>query len=417
MILRKTTGKDKERILEIYSQAVGYFKNQGIDQWQNGYPNKESLESDCWGGISYVIEEEGVVAATAAIMMGRDKTYERIYEGSWLSEAAEYGVIHRVAVHAEEKGKGIAGELLWKAESICRARGARYMRADTHEDNQSMQRLLTKWGYQRCGIIYLEDGAKRVAFEKKIMAPFLECCVDSVESAIAACQGGADRLELCSGLVIGGLSPSTALFDRVRDVVDVPVRVLLRPRFGDFLYSAEEMKILEAEVREFRKRGADGIVVGCLKKDGTIDKENMGRLMEAAGDKRVTLHRAFDMTRDGMEALEAAKELGVDTILTSGQKKSAERGMELLEHLTKAAGEIEIMAGAGVDKNVIQRLLLETGVRAFHMSGKVTLKSKMEWHQEKVSMGLPGISEYEIFQTAEEKVREAREIMEKCTKK
>ncbi|MFW5630238.1 MAG: copper homeostasis protein CutC [Acetivibrio ethanolgignens] len=416
MNLRRTEKTDKEKILRIYNQAKAYFKENNIDQWQNGYPNQDSLEADCQSGISYVAEENGAVIATAAVIFGTEKTYNIIYEGTWLSDARKYGIIHRIAVAAEEKGKGAAVWLLGQAESMCHARGARYMRADTHEDNKSMQRLLTKCGYQRCGIIYLEDGAKRVAYEKRIEAPVLECCVDSVESAIAAFRGGADRLELCSGLVIGGLSPSVALFDRVKDCVDIPVRVLLRPRFGDFLYSEEEMGILKAEVREFVKRGADGIVIGCLKKDGTIDEEKMRRLIEASDGAGVTLHRAFDMTREPMEALSAARELGVDTILTSGQKDNARNGKELINELAGAAGEIDIMAGAGIDAAVIEQLLLETELQAFHMSGKITLPSQMEWRQEKIAMGLPGISEYEIFRTDEEKVRKAKKMLAKCTK-
>lgn len=413
MELRRAEKKDSEKILGIYEQAKAYFKEKKIDQWQDGYPNEESLKADCQSRISYVAEENGEVIATAAVFFGTEKDYDTIYEGSWISDAKRYGVIHRIAVTAAEKGKGTAVWLLGQAERMCRARGARYMRADTHEDNRSMQRLLTKCGYQPCGIIYLEDGAKRIAYEKRITAPILECCVDSVESAIAAFCGGADRLELCSGLVIGGLSPSPALFDRVKACVDIPVRVLLRPRFGDFLYSEEELGILEAEVKEFVKRGADGVVIGCLKKDGTIDEERMKRLIAASAGAGVTLHRAFDMTREPMEALSAAKRLGVDTILTSGQKADARKGKHFLNELAEAAEEIDIMAGAGVDAAVIEELFAETGVRAFHMSGKVIVPSRMEWRKQEVSMGLPGISEYEIFQTDEKKVREAKKLLEK----
>lgn len=168
MNLRRTQAEDKEKILRIYHQAKAYFKENGIDQWQDGYPNEESLKVDCQNGISYVAEENGVVIATAGIIFGTEKTYDKIYEGSWLSNAEKYGIIHRIAVAAEEKGKGTAIWLLGQAEGMCYERGAESMRADTHEDNKPMQRLLAKCGYQRCGIIYLEDGAKRVAYEKKI---------------------------------------------------------------------------------------------------------------------------------------------------------------------------------------------------------------------------------------------------------
>lgn len=416
MKLRKTRETDRTEVLKIYDQAKAYFKSQGIDQWQDGYPDEECLTADMEDGISYVVEENGAVIATAVIMVGKDACYDVIEDGEWLSHAEEYGVIHRVAVAEDKKGNGLGVWLLNRAEGMCRARGARYMRMDTHEDNLSMQRLLLKCGYQSCGIVYVEDGTKRIAFEKRVTAPLLECCADSVESAVAAFEGGADRIELCSGLVIGGISPSVALFERVKANVDIPVRVLLRPRFGDFLYTEEEMNILEEEVKEFGRRGASGVVIGCLKADGSLDVEKMERLVSAAGSMKVTLHRAFDMAKDPFEALEAAKKLGIDTILTSGQEENAWEGRKLLEELAEQAGELDIMAGAGVDAGVIEKLSEETSVRAFHMSGKKTLNSDMVWRQEKVSMGLPGISEYEVFRTDAGKVEEAKGVLDKMHK-
>ena len=168
MKIQKTTEKEKQAVLQIYSEAKTYFKENGIDQWQNGYPNEESLDMDCEQGISYIIMEEEKVLGTAVIMADRDKTYDTIYEGSWLSQGEKYGVMHRVAVSGKEKGRGIAGELFSFAENYCALQGAEYMRIDTHEDNLSMQRRLAKSGFNRCGVIYLEDGAKRIAFEKKI---------------------------------------------------------------------------------------------------------------------------------------------------------------------------------------------------------------------------------------------------------
>lgn len=169
MEIRKTREADKSEILKIYDQAKAYFKSRGIDQWQNGYPDEECLTADMEDGISYVVEENGAVIATAAIMTGKDACYDVIEEGNWLSQAEEYGVVHRIAVAEEKKGKGIGVWLLNRAEGMCRARGVRYMRMDTHKDNLSMQRLLSKCGYQSCGIIYVEDGTKRIAFEKRII--------------------------------------------------------------------------------------------------------------------------------------------------------------------------------------------------------------------------------------------------------
>lgn len=147
----------------------------------------------------------------------------------------------------------------------------------------------------------------------------LEVCVDSVESAASAARGGATRLELCANLVIGGTSPDEDMFRMVRERVDIPVRVLLRPRFGDFLYSDDEFELLRRQVRRFAALGADGVVIGVLRPDGTLDEARMAELIALAGGCGVTLHRAFDVCRDPFEALEAAGRLGVDTILTSGQ--------------------------------------------------------------------------------------------------
>ena len=132
----------------------------------------------------------------------------------------------------------------------------------------------------------------------------LECCVDSVESACNAVQGGADRLELCSGLVIGGITPTLSLYEQIRLHTDLPIHTLIRPRFGDFLYSPEELSVMEREIRSFRRAGAQGVVIGCLTADGALDLEAMKRLLNAADGMSVTLHRAFDMCRDPFEALD-----------------------------------------------------------------------------------------------------------------
>ena len=211
------------------------------------------------------------------------------------------------------------------------------------------------------------------------MSYLLEVCADSVRSAVEAQAGGADRIELCSGLVIGGLSPSVAMFEQVKKNVDIPVRVLLRPRFGDFCYDGYEFETLKEEVCLFREAGADGVVIGILKPDGRLDTDRMKELVECAkseskSGKRpcaVTFHRAFDVCRNPYEALRQCIELGIDTILTSGQKDSAWNGRELLKELVReAAGEIEILAGAGISPEVIGKLADYAGVTSFHMSGK-----------------------------------------------
>lgn len=241
----------------------------------------------------------------------------------------------------------------------------------------------------------------------------LECCVDSVESAIAAKKGGADRLELCSALVIGGLSPSQALYRKIREQADIPIRVLLRPRFGDFCYTDHEHEILIEEVRSFRKLGADGIVIGTMKPDGTLNLEQMKELMEEAQGMTVTLHRAFDMCKDPFQTLEEAKRLGIHTILTSGQKNVCTEGMDLLKELVEQAqGKTEILVGGGVDASVLPVLAEKTKAKAFHMSGKVSIESEMQYRKQDVSMGVASVSEYEIWRTSEKRIREARRVLD-----
>lgn len=255
------------------------------------------------------------------------------------------------------------------------------------------------------------DEKERTTFRKQYT---LECCVDSVESALAAAEGGADRLELCAALVIGGTSPSLALFEEIRKYSAVPIRVLLRPRFGDFLYSAYELEVIRREIELFRAAGAQGVVIGCLTKDGDLDMAQMEKLMEAAEGMPVTLHRAFDVCARPQQTYLQAKELGVDTILTSGQAESCLKGLPLLKQLDALAEETggpRIMAGAGVTPEVIGQFLARTGITAYHLSAKVTLESAMRYRREGVPMGLPVMSEYSVYRTDRQIVAKAKKIL------
>lgn len=241
----------------------------------------------------------------------------------------------------------------------------------------------------------------------------LEVCVDSAESAASAARGGATRLELCANLVIGGTSPDEDMFRMVRERVDIPVRVLLRPRFGDFLYSDDEFELLRRQVRRFAALGADGVVIGVLRPDGTLDEARMAELIALAGGCGVTLHRAFDVCRDPFEALEAAGRLGVDTILTSGQQAACAQGAGLLRELVgRSGGRPQILVGAGVSADVIRTLQPATGANAFHLSAKRTEDSRMAFRREGVPMGLPGISEFEVWRCDEDAVRRARQALD-----
>lgn len=242
----------------------------------------------------------------------------------------------------------------------------------------------------------------------------LECCVDSVESAINAANGGASRIELCSNLIIGGTTPDVALVKEIRKYTDIRIHALIRPRFGDFCYTRHEIEIMKSQIRALKDAGVEGVVIGVLDEDGKLNIPVMKELIAEAEGLSVTLHRAFDMCREPYQALEEAIALGVNTILTSGQKQSAWKGRALLaELIEKADGRTDIMAGAGISASVIEKLIPETKGTSYHMSGKVTLDSPMRYRKEDVSMGLPSLSEYEIWQTSEETVREAVDVCRK----
>lgn len=245
----------------------------------------------------------------------------------------------------------------------------------------------------------------------------LEVCVDSVESALVAERGGADRLELCSNLVIGGTTPSPTLFQEIRKYSRIPMRVLIRPRFGDFCYSEYEFAMIKAEIQQFRKLGAEAVVIGVLTPDGAVDVPRMHVLMQEAGAMEVTFHRAFDVCKEPLQAFDEIKKLGITTILTSGQKNSYVEGKELLRELVERAGrEVQIMPGGGVTPENLKEMAPYIGAHAYHMSGKRIENSRMQYRKEGVSMGLPSMSEYEIWQTDEEKVRAAREVLDSYDK-
>lgn len=242
--------------------------------------------------------------------------------------------------------------------------------------------------------------------------PLFEVCVDSYDSCLAAREGGGDRLELCANLVIGGTTPSEFLFTQAREL-DIPVNVLIRPRFGDFLYTQAEFRQMEAEVARFRELGANGVVIGALTAAGDLDVEHLRALIRAAEDMEITLHRAFDMARDLKKTLEQAVDLGFTTILTSGGRASAPRGAAILAELNcQAAGRIRLMAGAGVNAGNIPDLFAQTAITAFHGSCRSgSIPSGMRWRNPEVNMGLPGFSEYEILRTDAHEVARCVDIV------
>ena len=165
------------------------------------------------------------------------------------------------------------------------------------------------------------------------MKKILEICVDSLASARAAVSAGADRLELCSALAVGGLTPYTALLRQIRAESQIPVRCLMRPRAGDFLYTPEEVEQMRMQILELKKEGADGFVIGCLTPNGYLDKGALAPLIEACGDCGITLHRCIDVSADPEQTYRDAMDLGIDTVLTSGGASSCRGGKDSLRAL------------------------------------------------------------------------------------
>lgn len=197
----------------------------------------------------------------------------------------------------------------------------------------------------------------------------LEICVDSVASAIAAEQGGADRIELCSALSEDGITPSLGLIRMVRKHVQLALNVILRPRGGDFVYDDDEFAVMREDLDAAKQAGCDGIVLGLLTADGRVDGTRTRQLIEEAAPLPVTFHRAFDMVADQTAALEEVIACGAARILSSGGKPTAMEGMESLARLQyQASGRIQIMAGGGVRQHNLRTLVAATQITELHTS-------------------------------------------------
>jgi len=208
----------------------------------------------------------------------------------------------------------------------------------------------------------------------------LEIAANSVTSALAAQEGGAGRVELCTALELGGLTPSHAQIALAREKLSVPLYVLIRPRAGDFLYSDLESETMCRDIEACAKTGCDGVVFGVLDANGHVDQPRCRSLMEATGNMGVTFHRAFDLTRDPLSALEDVIALGCERVLTSGAQVTAIEGAKLIRHLVElAAGRIAVMPGAGVHAGNIGELIALTGASEFHASAKRQYESNMHW--------------------------------------
>jgi len=224
----------------------------------------------------------------------------------------------------------------------------------------------------------------------------VEVAVDSVAGARSAAAAGADRLELCSSLGEGGLTPSPGLLAAVRAAVAVPVFAMVRPRPGDFLYDDDEFDVLRRDVRLLQQAGAAGIVCGVLTADGRIDEPRLAELCRLAAPLPVTCHRAFDLATDPAAALDALLRIGVARVLTSGQARSAPEGAGVIQALVARAGQrMAVMAGAGVRDENVAALVARTGCSEVHLSATCWRDSGMTFRRAGVPMaGSPPPDEY-----------------------
>lgn len=246
------------------------------------------------------------------------------------------------------------------------------------------------------------------------MLTAVEICVDSVEGALAAQKGGAQRVELCDNLVEGGTTPSIGMISVTRQQLAIDLNVMIRPRGGDFCYTNWEFAVMQRDIEEVKAAGTDGIVIGLLNPDGTIDQERTAQLIALARPLSVTFHRAFDMTVDPHRALDTLITLGVDRVLTSGQQPTAFAGLTLLTALVaQARGQIIILAGGGINEENVLPIVKQGGVPEVHLSARSVVESPMMVRNEQIHMGLLELSEYQRKTTDVNRVRTIVQLLER----
>jgi copper homeostasis protein len=234
----------------------------------------------------------------------------------------------------------------------------------------------------------------------------VEVCVDSVASAIAAERGRASRIELCSGLIEGGITPSAGLIATVRSAVSIPLHVMIRPRGGDFCYDSAELDAMRRDIALAGRIGANGVVFGILNVDAQVDVARMRELVALARPLEVTFHRAFDMAADFSRALEDVCESGVSRLLTSGGEQTSLLGQGVIAELVKQArGRVIVMLGSGIKAENARGIVEHTGAREIHVGLRSTIESPMVKRNTRIIMGtIPG-REYLRAQVIEESVR------------
>ena len=243
----------------------------------------------------------------------------------------------------------------------------------------------------------------------------MEVCCYNLESALNAQVAGADRIELCADRHQGGTTPSYGMLEVVRKHLQLPVFSMIRPREGDFYYSNQEIEVMMHDIQMAKELAIDGVVTGVLQKDGQVNVAVMKQLIAIARPLQVTFHRAFDLTPEPRKSLDDIMSLGVDRILTSGQRPSAFEGMKIVKQLVEwSQGRLSVMPGAGINEENLLQILKQTGAKEFHVSASGTRPSQMQFRKEQVLMG-DDQSEYTIDVSDEMRIKEFREIADQLT--
>lgn len=238
------------------------------------------------------------------------------------------------------------------------------------------------------------------------MRPLIEICLEGADSVIEAEKGGADRVELCSDLFEGGLSPSLSTLRIAKKHTSIAISTMVRPRGGDFCYSDIEFEVMKDEVKAFKENGASSIVFGILLPNGEVDKERVKILRDIAYPLPVTFHRAFDMTPDPFKALDTLIELGINRVLTSGQEATVVEGLDLLKELIEYSKDrITIMPGCGISERNFEKVKQALGAKEYHIFLSEEKKSKMTFHPSHIYMGgLLRQSEFTLSSTSKNRV-------------
>lgn len=239
----------------------------------------------------------------------------------------------------------------------------------------------------------------------------IEVCVDSLESALIAEQAGANRIELCLDLNIGGTTPSYGLMKSVRKHVDIPIFTMIRPRSGDFCYTDYELEVMKEDIILAKELKMDGIVIGVLDEEGDFNVSVMREFTQLARPMKINIHRAFDMCRNPIKELDKLLDIGADRILTSGGCSTAVEGLELIKEIQNRVGDrISIMPGSGVNKDNVIEIIKETNVKEVHLSGKKIIDSRMKYRKD---LGISSDdSEFTIAITDYDRIRMVRQLVD-----